>query len=217
MRLYSYIVARDFGFAPNPFHGCCTLATCKPQIRASASVGDWIIGTGAKTKYRLTAHLIYAMTVHEVLTFDSYWQDVRFRGKRPVLNGSLKQLYGDNIYHRTDGHWLQADSHHSLADGAANQHNVVHDTRANRVLIGWTFAYFGNAAPLIPSEFRPYAPTDEDVCCPRQGHRVFSEGLAVPFTQWMNDVGRWGVQGLPLEFSRHKRTALQATVPPGGA
>ena len=90
MRLYSYIVARDFGFAPNPFHGCCTLATCKPQIRASASVGDWIIGTGAKTKYRLTAHLIYAMTVDEVITFEAYWQDVRFSRKATCLERKSK-------------------------------------------------------------------------------------------------------------------------------
>ncbi|MFH1865797.1 MAG: hypothetical protein ABIK85_07930, partial [Candidatus Eisenbacteria bacterium] len=39
MRLFSYIVARDYGFAPNPFCGVCTLATCKPKIRESASVG----------------------------------------------------------------------------------------------------------------------------------------------------------------------------------
>lgn len=28
---YSYVVARDFGFAPNPFNGFLTLATCKPK------------------------------------------------------------------------------------------------------------------------------------------------------------------------------------------
>ncbi len=27
---------RDYGFAPNPFHGICTLATCKPVIRRVA-------------------------------------------------------------------------------------------------------------------------------------------------------------------------------------
>jgi hypothetical protein len=57
MRLFSYVVARDYGFAPNPFHRHCTLATCKPGIRARAAVGDWVIGTGAKTKYRLEGHL----------------------------------------------------------------------------------------------------------------------------------------------------------------
>ena len=67
MKLFTYIVARDYGFAPNPFHGSCTLATCKPQIRSSASIGDWVVGTGAKTTYDLAGHLIYAMKVDEVL------------------------------------------------------------------------------------------------------------------------------------------------------
>ena len=48
MTIYSYVVARDYGFAPNPFYGCCTLATCKPIIRRMAQVGDWVIGTGSK-------------------------------------------------------------------------------------------------------------------------------------------------------------------------
>ena len=36
MTLYSYTVAADTGFAPNPFHGFCTLACCKPGIRRTA-------------------------------------------------------------------------------------------------------------------------------------------------------------------------------------
>ena len=51
MKLFSYVVARDYGFAPNPFFSTCTLATCKPKIRRTASVGDWIIGTGSKKKW----------------------------------------------------------------------------------------------------------------------------------------------------------------------
>lgn len=38
--LYAYAITRDLGFAPNPFHGFCTLATCKPGIRKTAKVGD---------------------------------------------------------------------------------------------------------------------------------------------------------------------------------
>lgn len=44
MKGYSYIVARDYGFAPNPFYGICTLATCKPIIRKHCEVGDYVIG-----------------------------------------------------------------------------------------------------------------------------------------------------------------------------
>ena len=43
-KAYSYIVAREYIFAPNPFFGVLTLATCKPGIRYSAEIGDFIIG-----------------------------------------------------------------------------------------------------------------------------------------------------------------------------
>lgn len=205
MKLLSYIVARDFGFAPNPFYGYCTLATCKPQLRLKASVGDWVIGTGAKTKYNLAGYLIYAMKVDEVMEFDSYWNDPRFICKRPVMNGSLKQLYGDNIYHRLDGQWVQADSHHSLETGLPNPKNIDNDTSVNRLLISQKFVYYGMAAPLIPEDFRLYQSTGEDICCPRQGHRVISPEFATAFESWLNNRGEWGVQGMPLEFHAHNR------------
>ncbi len=62
MRLHSYVVARDYGFAPNPFFGVCTLATCKPKIRSVAEVGDWVVGTGSKRRGR-DKHIVYAMRV----------------------------------------------------------------------------------------------------------------------------------------------------------
>ncbi len=88
MKVYSYIVAYDTGFAPNPFFGVCTLATCKPRIREHASIGDWVIGTGAKLKYDYQGRLIYAMRVDETLTLDEYWNDPRFQNKKPVPRGS---------------------------------------------------------------------------------------------------------------------------------
>ena len=205
MKLFTYIVARDFGFAPNPFYRYCTLATCKPQIRSSASIGDWVVGTGAKGEYNLVGYLIYAMKVDEVMDFDSYWNDHRFLSKRPVMNGSLKQLYGDNIYHQFNGQWIQADSHHSLDNGQPNANNINRDTRVNRLLISRKFVYYGNAAPLIPEDSRSYQPTGEDLCCPRMGHRVRSHEFATAFESWLNNRGEWGVQGMPLEFNAHNR------------
>lgn len=205
MKLYSYIVARDYGFAPNPFHGYCTLATCKPKIRSGAAVGDWIVGTGAKTRYDLQGHLVYAMKVAEPLDFDSYWNDPRFACKRPVLNGSLKLIYGDNIYHRKRRGWAQADSHHSLENGRPNPKNVEHDTHVDRVLVATKFVYWGSAAPRIPKRFREFGKDKEDICCPARNHRVMSPGLAASFEHWLDAKDNWGVQGLPLEFERHKR------------
>ncbi len=76
--LYIYVVTRDFGFAPNPFHGYCTLATCKPGIRRVAQVGDWVMGVGG-SRLHAAGRCIYLMNVSEVLPFDTYWSDNRFR------------------------------------------------------------------------------------------------------------------------------------------
>ncbi len=46
-RLFSYTIPID-GAAPNPFHGMCSLAICKPAIRRTASSGDWIVGLGPR-------------------------------------------------------------------------------------------------------------------------------------------------------------------------
>ena len=121
MRLFSYVVARDYGFAPNPFNSYCTLATCKPKIREAANIGDWVLGTGSKTRGRAD-HVVFAMRVTETLTFNEYWADPRFRTKRPNLRGSKKQAFGDNIYHRDSDseQWIQEDSHHSYSDGTMN-------------------------------------------------------------------------------------------------
>ena len=137
-KIYSYIVARDFGFAPNPFHGVCTLATCKPKIRKAAAIGDWIVGTGSATPKR-AGFIVFAMKVEEALTFDQYWSDERFFQKRPNLRGSKKQAFGDNIYHRQgegEGYeWIQLNSHHSLPDGRRNPVNHNTDPSVNPVLV----------------------------------------------------------------------------------
>lgn len=101
MAYYSYKMVRDYGFAPNPFHGFCTLANCKPTIRKGAQINDWIIGTGSKGMGYIN-RLIYIMQVSEKITFQEYWENEKFQRKKPILNGSRAQLHGDNIYHKLD-------------------------------------------------------------------------------------------------------------------
>ncbi len=201
MRLYTYVVARDFGFAPNPFFGFCTLATCKPKIRSSARVGDWIVGTGSKA-YRLAGRIVYAMRVCERLSFEEYWIDPRFRLKRPNLKGSVKQAFGDNIYHRHSKtrRWVQENSHHSYSDGRPNQGNVKHDTQTSSVLISSDFAYWGASGPQIPVRFRGYRGLD---VCAQRGHKCnFPADLSADFAAWIRSLGPKGYVGEPAEFSR---------------
>lgn len=197
MTLYSYVVARDFGFAPNPFFGACTLATCKPKIRGAAVVGDWVVGTGSKG-YGLDGRLVFAMRVAETLTYDQYWRDPRFRDKRPNLHGSFKQALGDNIYHKArDGHWIQANSHHSFPDGSPNPSNIEHDTQTPRVLVGSLFGYWGRSGPKIPRQFRQ---SKRDVCAQR-GHKCnFPPEFVASFVQWLESLGLHGYLGPPAEW-----------------
>lgn len=157
-RLYLYVVTRDYGFAPNPFHGVCTLATCKPVVRKGARVGDWVMGLGGVDLGPAARKCVYLMQVSEKLSFDQYWESARFSIKKPVRNGSLKMLVGDNIYHRSsDGEWQQADSHHSNADGSPNYVNLDRDTgTTDQVLISDRFLYFGAAAIDVDFESIDY-------------------------------------------------------------
>ena len=201
MRLHSYVVARDYGFAPNPFFGFCTLATCKPIIRATAERGDWVIGTRSKTHGR-DGYLVFAMRVTDTLTFDEYWNDPRFREKRPNLHGSKKQAFGDNIYHHSapPRRWRQEDSHHSLPDGSMNRRNVVHDTQTDRVLISDDFVYWGGDGPRIPKRLRNFRGID---LCGKRGHKnSFPDDMIAEFERWIRSTGKKGYCGVPLDWTK---------------
>jgi hypothetical protein len=203
VRLHTYVVEHDFGFAPNPFYGVCTLATCKPKVRKTGQIGDYIAGMGCSKRKR-RGYLVYFMRVSEDSDYDKYWADPRFRQKRPQLRGSKMQAFGDNIYHhnRRTGEWIQENSFHSRPN-EANPINLEHDTTTStRVLIGTEFAYFGGIGPKIPKRFRDF--DGRDVCGGR-GHQCrFPEKLVIEFVAWLKSLGEQGVVGSPLDWPRTK-------------
>lgn len=83
MKCFRYKLEHDYGFAPNPFNGFLTLATCKGFVRKNKNldIDDWVIGLGSVAMHNLN-HLIFAMQVEEKLTFDQYWNDQRFDVKK---------------------------------------------------------------------------------------------------------------------------------------
>jgi len=149
--IYMYPITRDYGFAPNPFNGYCTLATCKPRIRKHAKVGDYIIGIGGCNFTDQRKQCVFIMQVTEKLSFNEYWNDRRFLSKKPVRNGSRLRMVGDNIYHKNDrDEWIQENSHHSNSDGSPNKENLRRDTNStDQVLISDRFIYFGKESQYI--------------------------------------------------------------------
>lgn len=198
MGLFSYVLDHDYGFAPNPFFGVCTLATCKPQIRDRARIGDFVMGTGCAKRKR-SGRFVYMMQVHEITTYDEYWADERFRRKRPTEGRGTAHAFGDNIYHREKEAWLQASSFHSLPDGRPNPLNRDRDTGSERVLIGRRFVYFGGSGPMVPDEFRNWE--GFDVCAGRAYKRHFPNGMADAVVAWAESLGQ-GRLGLPADWER---------------
>ena len=191
--LYSYVLKKDRGFAPNVTDGYCTLACCKPEIRRLAREGDWVIGTLPKKLGRL--RLGYVMRVNEALSFDKYFNDERFQRKKPDNDPN-----GDNIYHKQSGKFVQLNNNHH------KQEDMRRDTRVDKVLIGCLFWYFGDQAPEMPPRFGSLIKTGP-------GHKSTSipPSARRSFVSWLTSQYRPGVQGKPRDtdtnLSRYSESA----------
>ncbi len=193
MNIFSYVVRYDIGFAPNPFHGHCTLACCKPGIRKSAKAGDLVIGTTSRAGGK-PAKLLYMMKVTEVSDFNSYWTDSRFQNKKPNLRSSKKIIYGDNIYYHDGQDWQQADSRHSELDGSRHEKHLKRDTGTTQnVLISEDFVYFGRSGYEIPD--------DLSFCIQKwQGYRKkFLDEEKTELESWFNSMPK-GIHGFPSDW-----------------
>jgi len=194
VKIYSYVVRYDSGFAPNPFGEFCTLATCKPRIRKKAQRGDWIIGTGS-VKNVGSIKLIYAMMVEERLTFEEYSKDERFQYKIPKWKSKdpIKRV-GDNIYYKNERNlFIQRPSIHSNNDGTENKTLKDHDIGGENVLISKYFCYYGENAIQIPNDFLIFIKKGP-------GHKSsFSELDINNFITWLNTSDKIkGLHGNPF-------------------
>jgi len=188
MKLYSYIVKHDTGFAPNPFFGYCTLACCKPKIRQKAEKGDWVVGLTPKAAGN---RIVYLMRVDDVMeSFSDYWSDRRFRAKKPTYTGGLRKKCGDNIYEPqvSGAGYRQLRSRHSNGD-SEDEGKKAHDLGGKRILVSETFAYFGSKALPLPTRFQSLVVG--------RGHRSrFSDDLKAEFIRFAGSLG-FGVHGAP--------------------
>jgi hypothetical protein len=199
MKLFSYVVMHDTGFAPNPFFGYCTLACCKPEIRRTATKGDWIVGLTPKANGN---RIVYYMRVDDVnLSFADYWNDRRFRVKRPINTDGVRGRCGDNIYEPlATGGYRQLPSMHSNGD-AEDEQNKQHDLSGVRVLVSETFGYFGSKATALPSNLTRLLVG--------RGHRCkFPPEFVAEFVQFAGKTG-FGVFGAPAHWPEGDESWLQ--------
>jgi hypothetical protein len=190
MRLFSYKLLHDTGFAPNPFHDVCTLATCKPRIRLSKRVGDWIAGftsTGLNGDPLGGERLIYLMQVSQKLGLDEYHRTRAFAAKIPRPGASrCVDRAGDNIYYLEAGRMKQVENpNHDLSD-------MEKDTSGEFVLVGRRFYYFGSRPLVVPDRLRPDVPRAQAA----HGVQTHDSARALAFIDFVDSQGR-GVHAPP--------------------
>ncbi|MFN2287498.1 MAG: hypothetical protein ABR578_04110 [Chromatocurvus sp.] len=204
MRLFTYKLTHDTGFAPNPFHGRLTLATCKPGIRRSKSVGDWIAGFTSKALVLNSGgtarawdgipRLLYLMKVSERVSIAEYYVDRRFTPKIPQLGSSAQVSAGDNIY-RPLLTGAVSPSEFEIVENpshpAKNDH-IETDLSGLYVLVSEQFYYFGREALKIPDEVAVSVPRGPS----RYGERV-DETSAERFINLVTALYPVGVHGWP--------------------
>ncbi len=138
------------------------------------------------------------------MTFQEYWDDERFDYKKPVLNGSLKQIHGDNIYHYENDDWIQSNSHHSLPEGQINVKNLNQDLSGENVLISNYFLYFGNAAWEVPNKYLELCPGKRQ----RNYITIYNERLAYEMIKLVMDHYGLGLNGIPIDWKKYKQKRL---------
>lgn len=158
MNIYSYVVRTDEGAAPNPFWGICTLTICKPVIRRTACIGDWIIGTGSKkvnigngVYCDFSNSIVYAMKITDIKSLKEYDEYCRntLNAKIPIFETEdWKFKVGDCIYDYSRG------DEPCMRKGVHNESNRIKDLAGCNALLSTNFYYFGSEARPLPLDLQ---------------------------------------------------------------
>ncbi|NIZ46629.1 hypothetical protein PVA44_04960 [Entomospira nematocerorum] len=159
-QIYSYIVAEDNGYSPNPFWGVLTLPWCKPPLRKAiatfasnkntsdiTALGIWLVGLSRKQKDG-SNHIIFIAQITEILSHHDYF--IAYPSKRPNMDSSYAHIHhvGDNAYYfdEKSGIYESIPSVHSNDDAMQQR-----DLSIPSVLISKHFLYYGSNSLPLPS------------------------------------------------------------------
>ena len=181
MKLYSYCLKNDSGAAPNPYWGVCTLVICKPEIRKTANIGDWIVGIGSANSPigDISDCVVYAMKVTDRKTMKEYDQFCknRLQGKIPDCNHkTYARRVGDCIYD------YSASDNPELRDGVHNEGNRGTDLGGEYALLSDYFWYFGDKPVRLPKGLLP-------IRHPSPGHKSnANDPYIFEFIKWIENL-----------------------------
>jgi hypothetical protein len=194
-RLFRYILTHDRGMAPCIDDDRLSLAVCKPRIRASAKVGDWVAGfcsvSGKPERKKPRGMLAYIGRVAEKLDVGEY---ERRHGKRA---DAIYRELEDGFFHR------KRPEYHDEA------RKIRRDLRADVLVFErretW---YFGDRPVLLPDEFHA-------LCAEGIGHKV--NGATEPqierLVTWLRERSPPGLHGSPAAETKKRGPAVEHNQP----
>lgn len=207
---YTYKVKYDMGCAPNPHHKICTLAICKPKIRATAKPGDVIVGLGCKSNNDNETRVIYCMIVEDVISWSEYIDRCK-KNEYPERIPTTDTDYGDCIWENADK-YQPVRSSWSGHDGEDFFHRDV--ISGKYVLISKLFWYFGKNNS---SGENVYLPDSLYEVVPGRGHRSISNKeyrnnlLNEFFPKLPETPGCYGVPAITPEITKRTCTRTKCS------
>lgn len=190
MTLFSYVIRHDGGSAPNPFHGICTLVICKPVIRRTAKINDWVVGLGGKNSPigDASGQVVYAMKITKEMSMEEYdtFCQKNYHEKIPDWDsGDYMKRIGDCIYD-----FSGRQSNPKIRKAVHTEKNMETDLGGRRALLSTEFYYFGNNPEPLPDNLK-------GIIKQGQGHRSSSNDEYIEdFIEWIRKQKK-GINGDP--------------------
>lgn len=182
-KIYSYVLRYDDGAAPNPFWGLCTLTICKPVIRRTAQIGDWVIGTGSKNTrlsdgncHDFRDSIVCAMKITNIRTLEEYDEYCNHSLTNKIPKWKTKDWrlkVGDCIYD------YSKENEPTIRKGVHNEENRKKDLSGQNALLSDHFYYFGAEAKPLHTELTQLIKKN-------QGHKkIENKNLIEKFEKWI--------------------------------
>ncbi len=190
MTLFSYVIRHDGGSAPNPFHGICTLVICKPVIRRTAKINDWVVGLGGKNSPigDASGQVVYAMKITKEMSMEEYdtFCQKNYPEKIPDWDsGDYMKRIGDCIYD-----FSGRQSNPKIRKAVHTEKNMETDLGGRRALLSTDFYYFGNNPEPLPDNLK-------GIIKQGQGRRSSSNDEYIEdFIEWIRKQKK-GINGDP--------------------
>jgi hypothetical protein len=132
--IYVYKCVVDDGTAPCVSGGLLSMTVCKPKVRASAKIGDYVLAFGTNAP-PAPNRLVYAARITSILTGGRYFDTPKYKRRK------------DCIYERTPQGTLRLSPHASAHNTGTHAKDIgpPPDYPNAIALLSTDFRYFGGA------------------------------------------------------------------------